>query len=69
MRSTIENLLMSVDMMRTINERTISQEMNDWISSFMMNQTTPHLGGTVIFGKQREQKATWIAYDKHYIYN
>jgi hypothetical protein len=26
MRSTIENLLMSVGTMRTINERTISQE-------------------------------------------
>jgi len=34
-------------MMRTINERTILkiiQKMNDWLSSFMMNQATSHLG-------------------------
>jgi hypothetical protein len=51
MRSTIENLLMSVGTIYTINERTIlkrMQKMNEWLSSFMMNQATPHLGGTVV---------------------
>jgi hypothetical protein len=27
------------------------QQMNDWLSSFMMNQATPHLGGMVMLGK------------------
>jgi hypothetical protein len=47
MRSTLENLLMGVGTMHTINERTILkiiQKMNDRLSSFMMNQATPHLG-------------------------
>jgi hypothetical protein len=38
---------MGVGTMRTINERTILkriQKMNDWLSSFMMNQATPHFG-------------------------
>ena len=40
-------ILMGVGTMRTINERTILkiiQKMNDKLSSFMMNQATPHLG-------------------------
>jgi hypothetical protein len=38
---------MGVGTMRTINERTILriiQKMNDRLSSFKMNQATPHLG-------------------------
>jgi len=47
MRMTLENLLMNVGTMHIIKERTILkriQKMNDWLSSFMMNQATPHLG-------------------------
>ena len=43
--------------------------MNDWLISFMMNQVTPHLGGTVMLGKQREHKSSRTTYDKHCIYN
>jgi hypothetical protein len=49
---------MGVDKMHTTNQRTILdriQEMNDLSSSFMMNQATPHLGGTIMLDKQREQ--------------
>jgi len=47
MRMTLENLLMSVGSMDTTNQRMILeriQEMNNLLSSFMTNQTTPHLG-------------------------
>jgi hypothetical protein len=47
MRSIIENLLMSVGTIHTINERKILKrirKMNDWLSSFMMNQAIPYLG-------------------------
>jgi hypothetical protein len=38
---------MNIGKMHTTNQRTILdriQEMNDQLSSFMMNQTIPHLG-------------------------
>jgi hypothetical protein len=47
MKTTPENLLMSAGRMHTAKQRTILeriQEMNDLLSSFMMNQATPHLG-------------------------
>jgi hypothetical protein len=45
MRATPENLLMSAGRMHTANQRTILErieEMNNLLSSFMMNQATPH---------------------------
>jgi len=47
MRMTLENLLMGVGRMHTAKQRTVLeriQQMDDWLSSFMMNQATPHLG-------------------------
>jgi len=47
MRTTLENLLMGIGRMHTTNQRTILeriQQMNDLLSSFMMNHATPQLG-------------------------
>jgi len=45
-RSKLENLLMGIDRIHTTNQRTSLDrilEINDLLSSFMMNQATPHL--------------------------
>jgi hypothetical protein len=47
MSTTLENLLMGIGRMHTTNQRTILeriQQMNDLLSSFMMNHAAPHLG-------------------------
>ena len=44
---TLENLLMSVGRIHIAKQRIIIErnlEMQDLVSSFMMNQVTPHLG-------------------------
>jgi hypothetical protein len=59
---------MSVGMMRTINEKTISQENpeDEWLVKLIHDESSnTALGGTIMFGKQREQKSSQTAYDKH----
>ena len=46
-RSKLENLLMGIDRIHITNQRTSLdriEEINDLLSSFMINQATPHLG-------------------------
>jgi hypothetical protein len=45
-RSKLENLLMGIDRIHITNQRTSLdriEEINDLLSSFMINQATPHL--------------------------
>jgi hypothetical protein len=58
--------------MRTINERTISQENpeDEWLVKLIHDESSnTTLGGTVMLGKEREQKSSRTTYDKHCIYN